>query len=898
MRVVSPRRALHQLSLLLGAALFVSCGGDGGSPSPTPTDVIVTPGADTLFALGATQTFSATVLDANGDPIDGATVTWSSTAPSVVSVDPSSGVATALTNGSAQVKATSGALEGTAPITVAQVPTTVTIAPATGNFTYVGDTLTFTATVLDAGGAPVVPVQKIWTLNDNTVAVIDSNGLARAKGAGLAMVTVVAIGPGGAKAGYAAVNSTQPAATLTFRAQPSEVEAGESVDPAVQAEVRDSGNAVVGGYSGAVTISVDSGPAGAVLHGTKTVNAVNGVVSYSGLWLDKAGSYRFQVTAATLAPAISAGFAVGPTVPHHLTVTYDPTLEANPMPAGGTLRVNAELRDRFDNLSTDTTLFVQVDVVGGPAGGAIVGNMVGQRFGNGIIYFPGATLQKAGPGYLLRVTGDGVLPDTTPAFTVAAGAPGRLRLLTDSAMAVGLTLPGPGPTFRIEDLFGNPVPPGPSFGVALSTAAWPFAAPAGKGQGIDPPNLVFVDDTGSFPFRTLLRPGPTALVVSASGLIPDTGTVRDYRFGGIVDVTAGGDQTCIQSLHWCVGDNGRRQLGISTALLSSDSVFVYPDSAFDDSGPYAMGVGHTCGVDIILGIFVPAIMCRGANDEGQLGRGTTGPDQEQFVRIPGSNGWWAVAVGAAHSCALAADSTAVCWGRNDHGQLGRGTTSANEPTPAAVNGGIKFKAIAAGGDHTCGITTTSGMRCWGANASGELGDSTLVDRSAPTTVIGTYTWVEVAAGTAFTCGIKSNTGLKLLCWGNNAVGQLGDPGAGATRSYPGLVTGGLNDLPGGLTAGSAHACAIANVTIICWGDDSRGQLGNGPTNVPLFAPYGIPFPDGRSAHTVTAGAHHTCAVGTDLSDRPQRVYCWGANDLGQLGDATTTDRSYPTAAFQ
>ncbi|HVX88115.1 MAG TPA: hypothetical protein VG940_04245, partial [Gemmatimonadales bacterium] len=87
MRVSSPRR-LYPLAALSSALLFtLSCGGDGGSPSPTPTNVVVTPGADTLLSVGETQTFTATVLDANGDPIDGATVTWSSDAPGVLTID-------------------------------------------------------------------------------------------------------------------------------------------------------------------------------------------------------------------------------------------------------------------------------------------------------------------------------------------------------------------------------------------------------------------------------------------------------------------------------------------------------------------------------------------------------------------------------------------------------------------------------------------------------------------------------------------------------------------------------------------------------------------------------------------------------------------------------------------
>lgn len=894
MRVPTPRRVYATAALCSVLMFTLSCGGDGGSPSPTPTDLVVTPGSDTLLALGETQAFVASVLDANGDPIDRAVVTWSSTAPTVVSVDPATGVATAVANGSAQIQASSGALIGASPVTVAQVPTTVTITPATVNFTFVGDTQTFTATVLDAGGAPVVPVQKIWTLNDNTVAVIDSTGRARAKGPGIAMVTVVAIGPGGAKAGYAAVNSTQPVAALVIRSAPTFTIAGESLDPAVQVEVRDSGGAVVTGYSGPITIGVDSGPVGAPLRGTKTVPAINGVSSFSGLSLEKAGVYHLGATATSLAPASTPALTVTHTASYALRLATEPIGSGGSVVAGAPIPISAYIVDRFQNRTYDTATVVTLEFVAGPPGGDVFGDPVGDPDPSGTYDFPGAHLERAMVGYVLRVAAPGLLPDSTTMFGVIHGPPYRLRLSGDSAIKVGAAI---GTQLRVQvfDAFENqafaaPVP------VTLS-AWWAFSAPAGKGQQVLPADTLLVNADTTLFDHYLTRPGLTALIVSSPGLISDTGGTFNARFIPLSAPYLGAAQICFND-HYCGGANGHGELGVDPAILAEDSVVVLPDSGMNDAGPYAFGLTSLCSVELNFATGAYTVKCRGANDEGQLGRGTTGADDHQFQRIPGAIGWWTVAMGDAHGCALVADSTAACWGRNDHGQLGRGTTTANEPTPAAVLGGIKFQALVAGGDHTCGITLASGIFCWGANSFGELGDSTTTDRSQPVALVGSNVWAELSAGAGFTCGVKTNLGRKVLCWGTNVAGQLGDAAAGVGRIYPALVTGGLNDLPFGLVSGTAHSCTIANTTMICWGDDSRGQIGNGGASGPVYSPYGLSFPNGRSPFAVAAGGRQTCAATDSFFEQRQTLMCWGANDRGQLGDGTTADRNSPIEPVQ
>jgi hypothetical protein len=898
MRVSTPRRPFAFAALASLLSLSLSCGGDSGDPSPTPTEVLVTPGADTLLSVGETQAFVAVVLDANGDPIDDAEIVWSSSVPGVVSVDPVSGMATAVTNGSALVRATSGALEGTAPVTVAQVPATVTVSPSTGNFTFAGDTLTFTATVLDAGGAPVAPVQKVWTINDNTVAVIDSNGHARAKAAGLAMVTVVAIGPGGAKAGYAAVQSTQPVASLHIRSQPTNVVAGEALDPAVQVEVRDSGGAVIAGYAGPITIGIDSGPASPVLRGTRTVNAINGVASYSGLTLERAGTHRLSATAASATPVTSAPFTVSPAASHRIEITLDHDEEFGAIVAGGGLYLQGALLDRFGNLTHDSLTPLAIELIAGPAGAELIGDPAAAPLSPDERYFPGATIHRAGEGYRVRIIGDGILPDTSGSFPVEAAAPYRVVVLNDPEISAGFYGWGVDSLqIDIRDEFDNPTDIFPGV-VSISTFGWAYAAPPGREPSITPPGM-FVVMEGVAPYYLppfgITRPGATGIIIGVDDLVPDTLAVEPRHILAPLKLAAGGNTTCVgeQPFLLCVGANDSAMMGVASAALASDSVLIGPDIPIGGQVEFAVGGRHVCRVTV-FGVYV--VSCRGSNDEGQLG--VAGPSDSTFQAVPGVSGVWRLTAGGAHTCALVADSTAVCWGANDHGQLGRGTTTPFETGPAAVGGGHKWQAISAGDRHTCGVTAAGAALCWGANGSGQLGDSTQTDRPDPTPLYGAGTWRAMAAGGQFSCGERHNGFVfRVVCWGDNSLGQVGVAGGGLRLMYT-LPNFTPANQPQELVAGGAHACVRIEGIVRCWGDNGSGQVGTGSVGGVVDAPTVVALPYGGAWGTgLTAGWAHTCAsqgLVTGLEAfTANKVWCWGANDRGQLGDGTTVDRGSP-----
>jgi hypothetical protein len=249
--------------------------------------------------------------------------------------------------------------------------------------------------------------------------------------------------------------------------------------------------------------------------------------------------------------------------------------------------------------------------------------------------------------------------------------------------------------------------------------------------------------------------------------------------------------------------------------------------------------------------------------------------------------WLAVSAGGAHTCGITEVGFVACWGLNVRGQLGTDPRLTRINRPGLIPGFTTHMAVAAGGSHTCTVDSSGAVWCWGANDRGQLADGTSLDLPRPRRSPVGGGFVGISAGEGHTCALGRDG--RVICWGANGHGQAGaDPdGTPASGIAPPTPVAGGGLLFTAVSAGGRHSCGLTpSGEAWCWGDNAAGQLGAGPdaptrSSVPLLVSGGMGF------QSISAGGDHTCGIEVGGG-----LVCWGANDLGQVGDLP--DLSVPT----
>lgn len=280
----------------------------------------------------------------------------------------------------------------------------------------------------------------------------------------------------------------------------------------------------------------------------------------------------------------------------------------------------------------------------------------------------------------------------------------------------------------------------------------------------------------------------------------------------------------------------------------------------------------------------------------------------QVTISSGGSAWTASFLGAGgyHACALTSGGGVKCWGCNDAGRLGNGSSSGPQTcndgthtlacsmTPVDVSGlSSGVSKVIGGGYHTCALTTAGGVKCWGSNLYGQLGNGSTTNSSVPVNVSGLTSGVtDISAGINHTCALMSAGGVK--CWGENTYGKLGNGSASgpqtcndgtnnvACSQTPVNVTG----LAGTVTAVSAgvdHTCVlISGGTIECWGRNTWGELGDGSTTDRTYPVSVTGIVSGATLISASADGDYTCAVVSGAAK------CWGSNGYYSLGVSNST----------
>jgi alpha-tubulin suppressor-like RCC1 family protein len=403
-------------------------------------------------------------------------------------------------------------------------------------------------------------------------------------------------------------------------------------------------------------------------------------------------------------------------------------------------------------------------------------------------------------------------------------------------------------------------------GIALGSTTGLFSGTPTKAP-------VTSDATFTFTVTATFKDGTENLSSSAIFKLP-------FKTGGVVQAATLGTNSCYLTMVGgvkCAGSGpvGENGSGAVTRVIATDVTGLTSGVAQISSGMiYACAL--TDG---------GAVKCWGNNTNGEMGDGTT-TQRNTPVDVTGlSSGVAKISAGWAHACALMDDQSIRCWGRNNAGQIGNGTT-VNQKAPVPIDVGGPVADVFAGYYNTCALLVDSSVKCWGANTYYQLGNVGTANRTTPFEITGyTGTPKQVTTGSGFTCILTTDG--QIQCIGLNVNGRLGDGTTGTlTTPKKTFVTALVSDVKM-MDAGITNNCAITNSNgVYCWGDNVYGNVGDA-TTTDRPTPLRLPQLDGRGWTQIDVNDDHQCAS----SDQGVGM-CWGWGAQGRLGNAVDSAKAY------
>ncbi|MGH7638755.1 MAG: hypothetical protein ACREOK_13990 [Gemmatimonadaceae bacterium] len=672
----------------------------------------------------------------------------------------------------------------------------------------------------------------------------------------------------------------------------------------IEVAIEDASGDLVTGSSAPVTLTLGANPGSATLEGDLTVNAVNGLATFSDVRIARAAQgYTLLASSPGLTSATSEAFEIVAGTAAGIGFLTPPSNIGAGAPFFPAIQV--AVQDQYGNVVTTAQGGIALALASNPAGGTLSGTLTA-ALSSGIATFPGVSIDKAGQNYTLSATSTlASFVATSSPFAVTAGAATKLAFEPignsyESAAFIGAPV-----RVRILDADGNHITTAanpvtltiannPGSGTLTSLSTLTRAAINGAADFND----VSIDKVGTGYTLLATSPGLENATSAAFAITPgapaqiswvdDLATEIDagiplptFRIamldaaGNVVDDRVGYSV----SLSLASGPAGGKLVafgGDFKTVLEGFATFTAV--RFDRPGTYTIRANGAA----MLIVSDPI---------------TVRPLAFSKVTVGGGPAFSFPITQARHACGLTTAGALFCWGGSIWGAMGVATydATANVLLPELVATNQLFKDVEAGNIHTCGVTLAGAAYCWGSNLNGRLGDADPQQgtKATPAAVSGDLQFVSVSAGDTHTCGVTSSSpggsSGPAYCWGSNSSGQLGD-GSFDERNVPTLVSGGLSFIAVSASHG-AHTCGITtDFLTYCWGLNLDGQLGDNSTstrNVPTL----VQDAATHQFQNVSTGRFHTCAARTDNA-----TYCWGANTNQQLGDGNTaqTDRIAPS----